>query len=268
MTYPYQSDIQINQVTLNVENLKEMTSFYSDIFGFSILSATDTTMDLTTNGKDSILQLVEVKKGDHFSYGLYHTAFLVPDKDSFAQVLYHLVYQHAELIGGADHGYSQAIYLNDPEGNGIEIYHDKDMSVWDIREDGRIIGVTEELDAQSLIDSVSSIEEPYQLPKGTRIGHVHFSVRDAIASSQLYQKIFPITNKMTVPTASWVASGEYHHHFAFNHWAGKGLNKHNEGMPGLALVSLEYKDAVIFKASEKKLDFMDLTFLKLETIIL
>ncbi len=155
------------------------------------------------------------------------------------------------LTGGADHGYSEAIYLDDLEGNGIEIYCDKPVEEWDVREDGRIIGVTEELDATGILASSQDLDD-YYLSEETVIGHVHLSVRDALAASKRYQKIFDLDDKLTIPSASWIASGNYHHHLAFNHWAGPKLLKREKNRPGLNYFSIVVQNSILFKASLKK----------------
>ena len=101
-----------------------------------------------------MVQLIQTKESGEVRehYGLYHLAILLPTRKALADVLKHLIDLQIPLVGGADHGYSEAIYLEDLEGNGIELYRDKPVSIWDIREDGRIIGVTEALAAQDIYE--------------------------------------------------------------------------------------------------------------------
>lgn len=171
-------------------------------------------------------------------YGLYHLAILLPTRKALADVLKHLTDLQIPLVGGADHGYSEAIYLEDLEGNGIELYRDKPVSTWDIREDGRIIGVTEALAAQDIYELGERVE-PFILAEGTRMGHIHLSVKDSRKSSQFYQKVLGLEDKFSVPSASWIAAGDYHHHLAVNEWGGKGLASRKQGLPGLAYYVIE-----------------------------
>ena len=204
--------------------------------------------------KDSKQVLIRLLKTDlpaEDNYGLFHIAILVPSRPALGAVLKHLLLSGVNLTGGADHGYSEAIYLDDPEGNGIEIYCDKPVEEWDIRKDDRIIGVTEELDANGLLASSQNLNT-YYLNKETVIGHVHLSVRDAMASSKRYQKIFNLGDKMTIPSASWIASGNYHHHLAFNQWAGPNLAKREKYRPGLNYFTVAFNNPIPFKASLKK----------------
>ena len=111
------------------------------------------------------------------------------------------------FVEAADHGYSEALYLEDPEGNGIEIYRDKPVAEWDIREDGRIIGVTEELSAQEIYEMGHKVE-PFQIASATRMGHIHLSVIDSGVASVFFLKILDLSDKFTIPSASWIASGD------------------------------------------------------------
>lgn len=252
MTYTYNSAIRLGMVSLNVKDLTNMTNFYTEIIGLSILSQDDNKSLLTFDGKEAIIELRLVNSDQEATYGLYHTAILVPNRNALGLALRQILVTQAPLDGAADHGYSEAIYISDPEGNGVEIYRDKDVSEWDIKEDGQIIGVTDPLDGQSMLDNLTEIPEVYKLDPATIIGHVHLSVHNALASSQLYQKVFQMGNKMTIPTASWIASGQYHHHLAFNNWGGPSLQKHQESNLGLNYLTIEYSDQIFFDATFKK----------------
>lgn len=150
------------------------------------------------------------------SYGLYYLAILLPSREDLAQIFKHFVDNAVPLIGASDHDYSEAIYLEDTEGNGIEIYRDRPVSEWDIREDGRIIGTTEAMDAEGLYRLATLLESPYKMPEGSRMGHVHLSVRKSGISREFYQNVLPVQDKFSVRSASWLAFGNYHHHLAVN----------------------------------------------------
>ncbi|MGT2907309.1 VOC family protein [Streptococcus dentiloxodontae] len=262
MVYAYDSKIRLGEVVLNVHDLEKQVAFYSDGIGFKVLKQTGEAAYLGLAGSDEVLmRLVKTALPAEDNYGLYHTAILVPDRLSLGAALKHLVTNGLPLTGGADHGYSEAIYLNDPEGNGIEIYRDKPMAEWDIREDGRIIGVTEELDADGVLAEAPDCDS-FTLSEGTVIGHVHLSVKNAIASSKLYQRVFDLGDKMTILSASWIASGNYHHQLAFNQWAGSHLAKRRKGLPGLNYLTVYLADELFFKAVLKKAVLYGLTVLE------
>ena len=247
MIYEYNSQIYLAEVALNVKDLESQTAFYHQLLGLEILNQSENQVLLGAGGKP----LVRLIKTDDISnpkqsYGLYHMALLLPSREDLANVFKHLLDLKIPLVGGADHGYSEAIYLEDLEGNGIELYRDKPVTVWDIREDGRIIGVTEELSAQDIYQLGKEIE-PFAIASGTRMGHVHLSVKNSLESSSFYQESLGLEDKFTIPHASWIASGDYHHHLAVNEWGGKNLAPREQGMPGLAyyVVEVENKEFLV-----------------------
>jgi len=239
MTYEYKSHIYLAEAVLNVKDLDSQTAFYQQVLGLEILSQTDIEVILGVDGK-ALVHLIQTQENGEAReyYGLYHLAILLPTRKALADVLKHLTDLQIPLVGGADHGYSEALYLEDLEGNGIELYRDKPVSTWDIREDGRIIGVTEALAAQDIYELGERVE-PFILADDTRMGHIHLSVKDSRKSSQFYQKVLGLEDKFSVPSASWIAAGDYHHHLAVNEWGGKNLAPSKQGLSGLAYYVIE-----------------------------
>ena len=239
MTYAYNSKIYLAEAVLNVKDLASETAFYHQILGLGILSQTESESILGAGGK-ALVHLLNTDRleevQDH--YGLYHLAILLPSREELANLFKHIAELQIQLVGGADHGYSEAIYLEDLEGNGIEIYRDKPVEDWDIREDGRIVGVTEALSAQEIYEMGRKVE-PFEIASTTRMGHIHLSVKDSQVASRFYQKVLGLEDKFSVPSASWIASGDYHHHLAVNEWGGKGLARREQGLPGLAYYVIE-----------------------------
>ena len=247
MVYEYNSHIHLAEVTLNVKDLESQTAFYHQLLGLEIVSQSEGETLLGAGDK----ALVKLIKTDDTSnpkqtYGLYHMALLLPSREDLANVFKHLLDLKIPLVGGADHGYSEAIYLEDLEGNGIELYRDKPVTEWDIREDGRIIGVTEELSAQAIYELGKELD-PFIIASGTRMGHVHLSVKNSREASSFYQESLGLEDKFTIPHASWIASGDYHHHLAVNEWGGKNLARREKGLIGLAyyVVEVENKEFLV-----------------------
>ena len=239
MVYEYNSHIHLAGVTLNVKDLESQTAFYHQLLGLEIVSQSEGEAVLGAGDK----ALVKLIKTDDTSnpkqtYGLYHMALLLPSREDLANVFKHLLDLKIPLVGGADHGYSEAIYLEDLEGNGIELYRDKPVTEWDIRGDGRIIGVTEELSAQAIYELGKELD-PFIIASGTRMGHVHLSVKNSREASSFYQESLGLEDKFTIPHASWIASGDYHHHLAVNEWGGKNLARREKGLIGLAYYVVE-----------------------------
>ena len=247
MTYDYKSKIYLAEAVLNVKDLAGQTAFYTQIIGLDILSQTETEVVLGAGNKP-LVHLIQTNREEAVksSYGLYHMAILLPSREDLAELDY-------PFIGAADHGYSEALYLEDLEGNGIELYRDKPVAEWDIREDGRIVGVTEELSAQEIYEMGRKVE-PFVIAKDTRMGHIHLSVKDSQSSTAFYQDVLGLADKFTIPSASWIASGDYHHHLAVNEWGGKNLAKRDKDIPGLAyyVVEVANKEDLIAIAERAK----------------
>ena len=254
MVYAYNSEIYLAEAVLNVKDLARQTAFYTQIIGLEIRTQTETEVILGAGGKD-LVHLIQTnrKEAVKSSYGLYHMAILLPSREDLADVFKHIAELNYPFIGAADHGYSEALYLEDPEGNGIELYRDKPVADWDIREDGRIIGVTEELSAQEIYDMGRKVE-PFVIAPDTRMGHIHLSVKDSQLATTFYQAVLDLSNKFTIPSASWIASGDYHHHLAVNEWGGKALAKREKDMPGLAyyVVEVANKEGLVTIAERAK----------------
>ena len=247
MVYEYNSRIHLAEVALNVRDLAGQTAFYHQLLGLEILNQSEKEVLLGAGGKP-LVKLIQTENTSNSkqSYGLYHMALLLPTREDLANVFKRLLDLKIPLVGGADHGYSEAIYLEDLEGNGIELYRDKPVVEWDIREDGRIIGVTEELSAQDIYELGKEME-PFAIASGTRMGHVHLSVKNSRKSSAFYQESLNLEDKFTIPHASCIASGDYHHHFAVNEGGDKNLAPREQGMPGLAyyVVEVENKEFLV-----------------------
>ena len=254
MAYAYNSKIYLAEAVLNVKNLARQTAFYTQIIGLEIRTQTETEVLLETGGK-ALVHLIQTNREEAVksSYGLYHMAILLPSREDLADVFKHIAELNYPFVGAADHGYSEALYLEDPEGNGIELYRDKPVSDWDIREDGRIIGVTEELSAQEIYDMGRKVD-PFVIASDTRMGHIHLSVKDSHLATAFYQAVLDLSNKFTIPSASWIASGNYHHHLAVNEWGGKHLAKRDKDIPGLAyyVVEIEQKEDLVAIAERAK----------------
>ena len=242
MTYDYNSKIYLAESVLNVKDLARQTAFYTQVIGLEILSQTATEVVLGAGNKP-LVHLIETNREEAVksSYGLYHMAILLPSRENLADVFKHIAELDYPFVGAADHGYSEALYLEDLEGNGIELYRDKPVAEWDIREDGRIVGVTEELSAQEIYEMGRKVE-PFVIAKDTRMGHIHLSVKDSQLATAFYQDVLELADKFTISSASWIASGDYHHHLAVNEWGGKNLAKRDKEMNGLAYYVLEVED--------------------------
>ncbi|HFI0171277.1 TPA: VOC family protein [Streptococcus suis] len=246
----YNSQFELGHVALNVRDLELQSLFYQQVLGLQVLSQSPNQIDLGI-GKTTLVRLIQTEQiGEvSHSYGLYHLAIVLPSREDLGTIFRHFIDNKIPLQGASDHGYSEAIYLADTEGNGIEVYRDLPQDAWDVRADGRIIGKTEPMDAETIYALGKKADAAYQMPAGSRMGHVHLSVRESAASSKFYQEVLAVRDNFTVPSASWLASGDYHHHLAVNEWGGKNLQTRQEGMPGLAYYTVIYSNPEAFEAT-------------------
>lgn len=223
----------IGRVALKVANLEKMTRFYQEVIGLQVLeqNAIKSTLGVDTK---VLIELHKVQEPLPVTpkTGLYHGAFLLPTRKDLGNALLRYLTIEAPLIGASNHGYSEALYLNDPEGNGIEVYYDKPQSEWDIRDDGEIVGVTLEMDAEAVIGASDGNREGF--PAGTTIGHVHLKVADLMQTEYYFTEVLGLSMKNNYGNqAKFFAAGAYHHHIGSNIWLGKDIPAMTEKDLGL-----------------------------------
>ncbi|GMC03353.1 glyoxalase [Enterococcus thailandicus] len=239
----------IGVVALNVSNLVKMTDFYERVIGLTLLESTENQSVLGVKDQ-ALLILIKIENPLPVTRktGLYHVAFLLPTREALGDALLHYLQIEAPIAGASDHGYSEALYLTDPEGNGIEVYRDKPMSEWMIKEDGEIVGVTEELDGDGVLEAASRHWQGF--PKGTIVGHVHLKVSDLDQTQTFFTEVLGLSLKNDFGNqAKFFAAGSYHHHIGSNIWLGThipamepndlGLNYYTFEVPLAELTRLE-----------------------------
>ncbi|EEO3682748.1 VOC family protein [Listeria monocytogenes] len=252
-------ELRLGEVVLNVGHLKEMAGFYQEVIGLKLLEENERMVRLGVSGSDEALLVL--KKIDNAvvpevpRIGLFHTAFLLPTRESLADVLLHLAKSGYPIDGAGDHAYSEALYLHDIEGNGIEIYADRPKAEWMRDGDGNLPMVTEQVDVDSLLQIAT--DEPFTgMPNGTIIGHVHLQVADADKAEQFYKEVLGMNLTTAIPSARFFAAGDYHHHIGSNVWAGRNLELLQENEMGLAWFTIitPDKDAIITNLIEQGYD--------------
>jgi catechol 2,3-dioxygenase len=177
------------------------------------------------------------------STGLFHLAILVPDRPSLARAIERVVASGERFTGASDHFVSEALYLRDPEGNGIEIYRDRPRSEWEYGPDGELQMGTVALDLESVLAEAPDGEDG-SMPDGTRIGHVHLHVADLRAAEAFYAGDLGLdVTVRSYPGALFLSHGGYHHHLGLNTWQGEGAPAPPEGSRGLEDFELLLPDA-------------------------
>ncbi|WP_353854216.1 VOC family protein [Bacillus sp. Bos-x628] len=214
-------ELTLGLTELHVSNFERSLPFYTEILGFTLLEQTDSTITLGNNAKEPILLLKEdvhlKKKPDH-EPGLYHLAILLPARKNLGTWLAHVIKKGYPLIGASDHYFSEAIYLSDPDGIGVEIYADRPKDIW-LGENGELKGGgNAPLDGDGLMqEAADSTWEG--LPAGTVMGHLHFHLNPEEANT-FYVDTLGFHIRMAPPASLFIAYGVYHHHLAFNAWGG------------------------------------------------
>lgn len=231
-------------VQLKVSDLVRSIEYYTTIIGFKVLQQTETEAYLTADGQTSLVSLVEVQNAQPLKQGfagLYHLALLLPSRKDLGNIVQHFVNMNIRL-GAADHDVSEALYLNDPDGNGIEIYIDRHESEWTWNQDDQVHMVTEQLNFQPILAAADGNWNG--LPADTVMGHVHLSVVNLDKSEQFYTNVLDY-NVVTRygAQALFVSTGKYHHHFGLNTWNSNNGHAPTNDMVGLKSFTVVLKDA-------------------------
>jgi len=231
--------IYVGEVNIKVKNLDNAVIFYQNIMGFQVLEQTEGKAVLTTDGKTPLLTLEQpadvIPKEGKMS-GLYHFAILLPSRADLSVFLRHLL-QTGYPLGAADHYVSEALYLNDPDGNGIEVYRDRPSTEWTWK-NNLVEMATEQLDAEGIL--AESDAEWNGLPSGTVMGHIHLHVGDLQKAEEFYTKGLGFDVVSYYPQAAFLSTGGYHHHIAINTWQGVGAPTPPKNSVGLNWYTLVF----------------------------
>lgn len=249
-TYSLPEEAHVGATALAVESLDAVTPFYRDALGFDVERDGDTARLLAG---DLCLLLMETPDSPARSptqAGLFHVAVRVPDRGALADALVRLRAEGAELTGASDHLVSEALYLRDPAGNGIELYRDRPRAEWPEADDGTVEMDTLPLDLDSLAAEGSHTK---RLPAGTGVGHVHLEVTDLARSERFYAETLGMNVRARYGSeATFLAAGDYHHHVGLNTWNGR-TEPAGESR-GLAWFELVVPDAATQATLRERLD--------------
>jgi len=225
----------IGTVSLTVANLEHSRGFCERVLGLRCGTAENGSVRLGGDGGETLLELVAdpaAPERPPGTTGLFHYAVLVPDRAELARALHRVLENGWRFTGASDHLVSEALYLRDPEGNGIEIYRDRPRDEWETKGD-EIAMASLPLDLDSLAaEAEGSGGEP--MPAGTTMGHVHLNVSEIDATERFYARGLGLdVTVRSYPGALFLASGGYHHHVGANTWAGEGAPPPPDGARGL-----------------------------------
>jgi catechol 2,3-dioxygenase len=253
-TFASRTPLHIGAVALKVRDLDRVTAFYRDVLGLAVL---DRGKDGTILGAGGVPFVhlehdAEAKPDDTREAGLYHTAFLMPTRADLARWILHVARNKTPLTGASDHAISEAFYLDDPEGNGVEVYADRPTESWQwTGNDLRM--TTDPLDIDDILREVPPTATFNGAPDGFRIGHVHLRVGDVARAEAFYRDGLGLDVTRRRHGASFLSSGRYHHHIAGNVWHSASAKMRDDRRAGLRWLALEASDGDAFDQVERRL---------------
>jgi catechol 2,3-dioxygenase len=227
-------------VTLVASDLRRSQSFYEVAVGLQARELEDGGMAFGVPGEPGGQALVNVYGDatapalDRAATGLFHLAILVPSRADLGHALIRLAHARWPVDGASDHLVSEALYLSDPDGNGIEIYRDRPREDWRY-DGGRLQMATLPLDLRRIVAELGADPAPQPtVPSGTVMGHVHLQVADLGDAEAFYHGVlgFDVTVR-GYPGALFVSAGGYHHHLGLNTWNSAGSGPARPGAVGL-----------------------------------
>jgi catechol 2,3-dioxygenase len=230
-------ETSVGTVRLTVSDLARSTHFYEHVLGLVATEGENGSVSLSAGGPLVLVELHGVGSArplDPRSPGLYHLAILTPDRRELAIALARLGSAGWPLTGASDHLVSEALYLSDPDGNGIEIYRDRPREEWTER-DGTLAMATLPLDLRDLLAELDGATEVDALaPEETRMGHVHLQVSGLAQAESFYAGVLGFDVMVrSYPGALFVSAGGYHHHIGLNTWQSAGAGRREPGAMGL-----------------------------------
>jgi catechol 2,3-dioxygenase len=248
--------MRIGTVELAVSDLPRSADFYERVLGLPLIEREQHSARLGPDPERAALVLSDIAASTPLppgATGLYHVAWLHPSRAALAESVRRIVAARWMFEGASDHGVSEALYLSDPDGLGIEIYADRPRELWQRPADGRGVSMlTLPLDLDDLLGQFSGEPSP-AVAAGTNVGHVHLKVADVPATAAFYRDALGLAEQARLPSAAFLSAGDYHHHVGLNSWQSAGAAPAPDTAPGLRRVELELSDADALATLERGL---------------
>ncbi len=252
MTTETAKPLSMGRVSLTVNDLNAVSDYYQKAIGLHLLKSDGEVHDLGT-GSDVLLQLRSDKSARRASpreAGLFHTAFLLPERGSLGRWIDHAIKDRVAVVGASDHIVSEAVYLTDPEGNGIEIYTDRPRASWKWK-NGEVEMATYQLDIEPILRAGEG-KAWKGFPAGSVVGHVHLQAGALPPAEDFYAKLLGFDITTNYPGATFYSAEGYHHHVATNIWNSRGAAPRS--FPATGLVEMEIRAPQAFvTAAESRL---------------
>src|ERR1700712_2333325 len=245
---------------LVVTDIDQVSGFYQKMMGLGVVEKTASGEILGVGGVPLLTLTTDrqAQRAPRTAAGLFHTAFLMPSRPELARWLRHAAGNNVVLEGASDHIVSEAIYLSDPEGNGIEIYADRPHEQWKFHDDGTVEMATLRLDLQALYES-APLDAWTGMVDGSAIGHLHLQVGDIPEANAFYRDVLGMKLMAArYQGASFFATGNYHHHLGANVWNSRGAGARAANMTGLSDYTLRFNDKGVLDSAVAKLDELEI----------
>jgi len=242
----------IGSAVLRIADEKRSLALYRDVIGLKVAGRENGRIALGAGGAPFLF--LEIAPGikprpRRGLTGLYHVAILLPDRAALGSAISRLANAGIKLAA-ADHNVSEAVYLYDPDGNGLEIYRDRPREEWPWK-DGLVQMANKPLDFEGILAEGGKEGPDEHAPIGTKIGHVHLQVGDLAEAEKFYTGILGFAKTATLPGALFVSAGGYHHHIATNIWDSRNAPVPPPAMAGLAEFALELPQAAIAETKRR-----------------
>ena len=224
------SETKVGTVALSVADLERSLGYDQQTIGLTVLGRSGASAALGV-GTTPLLGLHEVQGAQvvRRATGLYHFALRVPSRRDLARVIRHFAESGTQISGASDHLFSEALYLSDPDGHGIEIYRDRSRDTW-YDAQGNLRGASDPLDLRGILSEIDGAEPAWDgLALGSDMGHIHLQVANVATAEHFYVGVLGFERMLRMPSASFVSAGGYHHHIGMNIWAGMGVPAPPEG---------------------------------------
>jgi catechol 2,3-dioxygenase len=245
---PFAADAPVSVTTVGIKarDVNNVADYYKDAVGLAEVARRPGAIVLGAGGLP-LLEIEEFKAArpdDPRAAGLYHTAFLLPARADLARWTRRAIDRRIQVVGASDHLVSEAIYLTDPEGNGIEIYADRPRDRWAF-DGGSVKLATLPLDIQNLLGEIGPNDAEWSgAPAGSMVGHVHLRVGNAAEAEQWWHDELGFDTMANYGgSAVFLSTGGYHHHVGANAWQSAGAKQRDSNRSGLSFVEFRSKDA-------------------------
>jgi catechol 2,3-dioxygenase len=248
--------LRIRSVSLAVSELQRSANFYEQVLGLAPIAREEHTALLGPDPAHPALVLSDIAAPTPLppgATGLYHVAWLHPSRAALAESVRRVAAAGWPFEGASDHGVSEALYLSDPDGLGIELYADRPREHWERPAGGRGVRmVTLPLDLEDLLAQFPD-EPAASVSPQTAVGHVHLKVSDVPRAAAFYRNAIGLEEQAQLPSAAFLAAGGYHHHVGLNSWQSHGAAPAPDSAPGLRRIELELGDTAALAALERNL---------------